>query len=90
MCVLWKRGGNEANVHTDLTVVQPSRSVPQSLHHAYLLISPCSDYLHVEAVADYQPEETNRDKLKLKTGDVVRVYRVTDGQWWTNIFHKYT
>ena len=39
--------------------------------------TPCLEYLHVKAVGDYEPQAL--DELNLKTGDIVRVYRVTDG-----------
>ena len=37
----------------------------------------CLEYLHVKAVGDYEPQAL--DELNLKTGDIVRVYRVTNG-----------
>lgn len=42
------------------------------------LISHALEYVHVRAVGDYEPQAL--DELNLKTGDIVRVYRVTNGQ----------
>lgn len=41
------------------------------------LISHALEYFHVRAVGDYEPQAL--DELNLKTGDIVRVYRVTNG-----------
>lgn len=41
------------------------------------LISHALEYVHVRAVGDYEPQAL--DELTLKTGDIVRVYRVTNG-----------